>query len=140
MSYYSIHEALKTILEGISEIQVVYGSPQTNVSGYPACIVEPISHESSIFTNTDNLRTYTFSIVLIMEYTHKPLNQALLDMEQLMDIVIDELEGDYNLDGVLINGWGSVTEGTVVYDTDAQGKHIFAQLQWQGRIEKKVTS
>lgn len=136
MGYRDIHEAIVNKLGTITQIKVVYNHAPTVLSGYPAAIAIPARNENIIFTNQDNLREYIFYIEIILEFKTVPLAQAIYNLEDLLDIVIQEFETDFQLSGVVDFTMG--LNGAIDYTTGAQGNFVYGQLEWRGKKEVSV--
>lgn len=137
MSYTSIRTAIASKLSGITSIASVHLSHTENPAGFPAASFEPSSHENIIFTNTDNLRSHNFDIVLYQEYTTIDRDTAVGLLCGVADDVITAFDTDYNLGGAcdfclaLPGSWGEFT--------GSNGKIIYAMLTLTAKKEVDVS-
>lgn len=67
-----------------------------DVEAEPCAVVGPPSIEGALFTNRQNLRTYTFTIV-VFQKKENLVNET--DIEDLMEAIIDKFENDPTLQG-----------------------------------------
>ena len=72
-----------------------------NVGVYPAALVAAGGLEGAYDTNSDNMRTYTFEILII----EKGENVSSPDqVETLMEAIVDAFDNDYTLGGAANGG------------------------------------
>lgn len=121
MSFDTISAAILTKLQSISEIQIAYDYHKTDLEGFPAATFEPSANTNTMFTNDENLRGYTFDIVLYQEYNTTDRQTAVGILRRAVDAVIEAFDEDYNLSNggsavvdfcfALPSTWGEVTMG-----------------------------
>ncbi len=84
-----LRDNIKTILDTVSSIQVVYTRPTFVFDGYPAAFIVPVSSPSEVKTTNENERIYTFRIWTFVEYDQTQVNTAY---DALMDVIDDVLD------------------------------------------------
>lgn len=63
----TIRANLKTLLQTVTQISFVYDYLNPNIEGYPAIIFDVSNNNSEMLTDTENLRTITFSVYILCE-------------------------------------------------------------------------
>ncbi len=92
MSFSLLRPQIKTLLETISTIQEVSGTPMAQFSGYPACYVVPSENESDYETTSENIRTYAFAVRVFYETRDTGVADALTALESLVDTILDTFD------------------------------------------------
>lgn len=92
MSWATIRPQLKTLLESISDIQEVSGTPKLSFNGYPSAIVVPSDQSGAYETTSENTRIYAFQVRLFYETKNTGVGEALEALEGLVDTVIDTID------------------------------------------------
>ena len=65
--FVDLRAAIETKLNTITELAEVKDFHGENFDGFPAATFEPAGNVSQLFTNDDNMRRYSFDIVLHQE-------------------------------------------------------------------------
>lgn len=92
MSFNTLRGQIKTVLDGISAIQEVSGTPKLKFDGYPAAIVVPSENTNAYETNSENVRTYAFDVQLFYETKNTGVGDAIDKLENVVDTVLDTLD------------------------------------------------
>ena len=96
-NYTDIGTALKTLLETISDFEVVYGDEKKELLKYPCATVTALAHNNEFIDTHHNTRHYQFSVRLYYR------NDTSIDAENILralaDEVITTVEGDPTLSG-----------------------------------------
>ena len=93
-------------LGSVQEIDYSKDAFSADYSAFPVAVVGMSSLESDASDNRDNIRTYTFPI-LILEKSEN-LN-ANTDMEDLRDAIVNIIDSDFTLAGYAVGGVLPVT-------------------------------
>lgn len=88
--------ALKTLLQGATEIANVYDYSNPNVAGYPAIIFDVSNEESEMLDDANNLRTIQFTIWILQEITVKGEQAAKDVLDAAVKSVVNILEAKAN--------------------------------------------
>lgn len=112
--YSTLKNAIKTHLESISGIQVVYGYEKGELAGYPCAIVTLDSIGTRIESTTEDERKYSFKVKVLQEMVDDGAGaeEAESRVEALIDTILDTFEDDYTLSG---NCFKTEIEGVVGY-------------------------
>ena len=94
------------LLGSVQEIDYSKDAFSADYSAFPVAVVGMSSLESDASDNRDNIRTYTFPI-LILEKSEN-LN-ANTDMEDLRDAIVNIIDSDFTLAGYAVGGVLPVT-------------------------------
>lgn len=132
----TIRAKIKAKLTTVSELAFVYDFHRAELEGYPAATFDVSDSSNDFLTNQDNLRTYTFLIVLYQETTIKGLDEATNLLDTLADKVVDTFEQDETLGGV-VNWCNPLTGPRVAFETP-QGLVITQQLSLKCNIAVQV--
>ena len=102
MSFEVLRASIKTKLQGLSAIQVVYDYPTEDFTGYPAAMVRSVGNESKYSTTKDNERHYVFEIFVIQESESdlKNRRKARQIIESAADDVMNAFDRDEYLSGI----------------------------------------
>ena len=92
MSWQTIRPQIKTLLDSISSIQAVSGTPEIQFSGYPAAYVIPSDNEAEYETTTENVRVYAFIVRLFDETKGGTVGTAMVALEKVVDAVLDAVD------------------------------------------------
>lgn len=98
----TLRAKIKTILEGITEIQEIHSYPTTNFGGYPACVIDFINIASDIETQKENLRVYNFIIHIFYESDKTTRMKAVQVIEDVGEKIVDTFESDEFLSGITL--------------------------------------
>jgi len=132
-TFATIRTAIKTILDGISELSFVYTFHQSDIGGYPAVTFDVSDSTNDFLTNAENLRAFTFLIVIYQEVKNiGGLENATTLLDTVADKIIDAFEKDLTLGGVV--EWSNPLTGPrQAFDTP-QGLVITQQLSLQCNV------
>lgn len=97
MSWHVIRPQLSTLIGNLSEIQEVSSTPELNFNGYPAVHVVPSELESNYETNIENERIYAFLVRVFYETKNTGVGQAIDNLEEAVDAIIDALDNEDKL-------------------------------------------
>ena len=125
MSYVTIEEAVYNKLAGVTELQNVQRVHTTNLPGFPAATFEPSEGENQMEDTVNNLRHYSFDVVLHQEMTVAGREEAKNILMAAVDAVITAFDEDFTLGGAvhsvipLPSLWGTYRAGnaSVMYAT-----------------------
>ena len=91
---------LNTLVGTGQPLQCAYKAHTEKVTGYPAATFEPSSSESQFYTNIENLREFSFDIILWQEMKVAGREDAIDNLCKAVDAIIVAFEGDNTLTGV----------------------------------------
>lgn len=92
MSWNTLRGQITTLIDSLSDIHEVSGTPKLKFGGYPAAYITPSDNESDYETTTENIRTYVFNLRLFYETKHTGVGNALDKLEGIVDTVLDTLD------------------------------------------------
>lgn len=98
MGYTSIGSQLKTILDGVTGFEVVYGYDPDELKDYPAATIQAVSHLNEFLDTAANSRRYTFLIRLFYRLDDDQDAESIL--RGLADDVIEAIEQNVTVAGV----------------------------------------
>lgn len=87
-----LRDNIKTILDQVTSLQVVYSHPTFDFEGYPAAFIVPVSTPSEVKTTNENERIYTFRIWTFVEYDQTQVNTAYDQIMDVIDDIIDSID------------------------------------------------
>lgn len=121
---------IKTTLESVSELAVVYDYPESKYTGYPAAIFFPVAFDNQFLTNEENLKGFNFKIVIITESKVKGTqNASNVVLAKAVDAVISQFDQDWSqgaLDGHRI--WWKLNAGDWAMSVEQDSKMVYAEL------------
>lgn len=96
MTYNEIIDAIKTVIEEVSDIKEVHDVVPKDMSKYPCAIIKPLGHDNSVASVASNKRQYNFLIPIIgnLEGNSDETQRKIRD---LVDEVSKKLEDQDNL-------------------------------------------
>lgn len=92
MSWQTIRPQVKTLLDGISTVREVSGTPKLKFNNYPAAYVVPSENQSEYETSQANERVYAFIVRLFYETKSTTVDTAMDRLEDVVDTVLDTLD------------------------------------------------
>jgi len=92
VSWKILRPQLKTLLETISTIQEVARVPKIKFNGYPAAHIIPSENSGDYETNSENVRTYAFTVRAFYETKSSGIESALSALEEVVDSIIDKFD------------------------------------------------
>jgi len=84
-------------LQGISALSTAYDIHTENTTGYPYASFEPSGLSNNMYTNTDNLREYTFDIIIYQEMTVAGRDACIENLAKAVDAVVTAFDTDTTL-------------------------------------------
>lgn len=100
-TFTTIRASIKTKLQEVTELAFVYNFHNPNIEGFPACSFDLSDATNDFFTDTENVRKYAWQIVIYQEITDKGLAGANTILDLASDAVINKLESNLSLGGVV---------------------------------------
>jgi hypothetical protein len=94
-----ISSKLATLSGSGQPLTFVDDKHHTDFTGYPAATFEPIRLENEMFTNTDNKRVYSFSILVHQEMDIIGRDNAVRILDACVDAIKSAFDTDYTLGG-----------------------------------------
>lgn len=143
MSFVQLKKQIKTVVDGLSEIQQVSDYPTENFNGYPAIVIRTMGVENEYETTDQNYEEYIFNLYLIVENSEdiesKQETRSLV--EELCDTLRDTFDSDEFLDGVSLPSdrqMLGVRPAVAEIDEDENGKYVTATIVLKCRVNKQV--
>lgn len=92
----NIISALETIIEAITDVQVVYNYEPKSISSYPAVTITPFGHEDEYLNLRDTRRVYTIMIRVLGELsnTHE---ETQIKVRDVADEVAEKITNQTNI-------------------------------------------
>lgn len=91
-------QALKTLLDANTLLQVVYPYEREDALGTPFATITPSANSNDYQTTTENTRTYAFLIRLFVERKGQVTVEGCEStMRELVDSVLNDLDSNWNL-------------------------------------------
>lgn len=99
----TIRGNIKTLLQTVTGIANVYDHYEINPSGFPAIIFDISNNESSMLTDTENVRKITFTAYILVEIQVAGRDEAkdLLDTATQAVVVALEKKDNMSLSGAV---------------------------------------
>lgn len=92
---------LKSILDGVAELQQVYPYEREDPTGTPFATITPASNANDYATTTENRRVYAFTIRLFVERKGQTTVEDCEEtMRDLIDVVLDVFDSNHRLPGL----------------------------------------
>lgn len=92
MAYKQLRDNLKTLLDSVSELQVVYPNPTFKPSGYPFAFIGRSGNDSDYETTNENMRVYAFKVWLITQFDQDSFAEADNLMYDVLDAVLNKVD------------------------------------------------
>lgn len=83
----TIRDNIRTLIEEVTGLQVVYSEPTLNIDGYPAAIIEVADQDGQYSTNIENKHNYRYTIFLINEISDTAFPTAYNTLMDLLEQV-----------------------------------------------------
>jgi len=134
----TIRGAIKTLLEGVTDLAYVYDRRNPNIEGYPCAIMDITGNQNDMLTNVENERKITFTVWLITEVGVKGMEDANALLDEITREAVETLEDRSNLTlGGLVD-WIMPAEGKREEVTSPQGSAIWQILNLDVRVTTSV--
>jgi len=101
-TFSTIRVKIKSELEEITDIANVFDHHRAELDGYPAITFDVSDQENDFLTNAENIRMFSFLIIIYQETTIKTLDQATDLLDNVADQVMDKFESNFSLDGTVV--------------------------------------
>lgn len=134
----TIRANIKTLLQTVTEIAYVYDYNNPNVEGYPAIIFDITNSESEFLTDTENLRTITFTIYILAEIPVKGQNLSKTILDTATKQVVTALE---DIDNISLSGavdWIMPAVGSRTQFTTPEGSVLSQELQIKVKVSSSI--
>ena len=122
----SIRAKIKAKLDTISELAFVFDHHRDVVDGFPVAIFDIIESDNEFLTNAENLRQYTFAIMVYAETETKSVKEATDILDTVSDSIVTAFESDVTLGGEV--DWCLALTGTRDEFDTPQGSAIGQEL------------
>lgn len=142
MSFISLKNKIKTVLQGINAIQEVHDYPTEDFSGYPAVVVRTDGNTSNYETTNENEELYTFTIYALQNLDGVfSKTKARQIIEELCDTIRDKFDSDEFLSGLSLPSGRTMLgiRPTVskIFEEE-NGKFCVAEIELAVRVSKTV--
>lgn len=143
MSFISLKEKIKSILNGVANIQQVADYPTENFQGFPACVVRTNGNTSDYETTDENTEIYDFTVYLFQDLANPTMTiiQAREQIEALCDEIRDKFDSDEFLNGVSLPAdrtmLGVKPTVSKIFEEES-GKYVVAEIDLAVKISKHI--
>lgn len=103
--YSTIKGKIKTILENITGVKVVFTDERAEITGYPAIVLTGFEYEDKWEDTITNIREYTFRFSVLQEMKRTSETDAEAIVDALTDRILDAFGKDFTLTGSAIGCW-----------------------------------
>lgn len=93
----AIRAAIKSLLQSVSSVEVVYDSKQAALAGYPAVVFELDREQGDILDDVNNQRKLTFKLWVVVEAATQGMDAAKDMLDAVTKDVVNALESKSNL-------------------------------------------
>ena len=150
MSFQTLSNKIKLVLEGISDIESVYDYPWLKFDGYPSATITPSGYDSDYETSSENERVYIYTVRLFFNLNdvNKVSYKEKVDdghriIRELTDTVIDTFDKDELLSGIsLPSGYTMIgvrpIPSSIVYFPDE--KMVVSEIKLEVKISFDTNS
>lgn len=134
----AIRAQIKTLLETVTELQVVYDYRNPTITGYPAVIFDMTNEEGTMLDDSNNVRVITFTLWIICELPVKGESQAKTILDNATKAVINKLEAKANdtLAGTV--DWTMPTMGQRAEVASPEGNTIYQEIRLRCNIASTI--
>lgn len=94
MSYQSIRQSIKTLIDSVSGLADVKNKPTLNFSGYPAVTIVQQDFENQFLSRDENLRTYTFMVRVFYDSASGGVNNAVSNLETVVENITNKIDDE----------------------------------------------
>jgi len=134
--YPTLISKIRTVLEAVTKIKVVYDYPITKITQYPACIFLPSSFENNKETNQENFKTYTFKLYVVIGTKQTTMDNAWsVVMPKTLDAVLQALDEGWDFDTIAGHRvWTNVETGLWSVSEEQDGLQITAEIDLTAKL------
>lgn len=134
----TIRANLKTLLQTVTEISYVYDYNNANPEGYPAIIFDITENQSDMLTDTENIRTITFTAYILCEIGTAGLTTAKGILDTATQQVVTALEKITNMTLSGSVDWVMPTVGARNEFTTPEGSVLSQELKIQAKVASSI--
>lgn len=134
----TIRANLKTLLQTVTEITNVYDYNNSKPAGYPAIIFDITENQSDMLTDTENIRTITFTAYILSEITVAGLDtsKGILDIATKQVVTALEKITNMTLSGSV--DWIMPTVGVRQEFSTPEGSVLAQELKIQAKVSSSI--
>ena len=88
----TLHTNLRTILNAIASLQVVYNRPSMEFTGFPAAFMVPVSNDNQFQSTNENERMYSFRVWAFVEYDTVSADTAYNTLMDVIDDIVNAID------------------------------------------------
>ena len=134
----AVRTQLKTLLQTVNELSVVYDYRNPTITGYPAVIFDMTNEEGTMLDDTSNVRVITFTLWIICELPVKGEELAKTILDNATKAVINVLEDKDNdtLGGTV--DWVMPVMGQRAEVASPEGNTIYQELRVRCNIASTI--
>jgi len=134
----AIRSQIKTLLQTVSEVAVVYDYRAVSLSGYPAIIFDLTNEDGTMLDDANNLRVLTFTIWIVCELPVKgeDLAKTILDNTTKSVINVLELKANDTLSGTV--DWIMPVMGTRQEVATPEGNSIYQEIKLRCNVASTI--
>lgn len=142
MSFIAIKGKIKSVLQGLSEIQQVSDFPNQDFSGFPSVMIRTNGNTSNYETTHENDEIYSFSLFIFQIIEGAFSAEKARDiLEEMCDLIRDTFDSDEFLNGIAMPAGRTIlgVKPTVSkIGEDDSGKHSIAEIELAVRVSKFI--
>ena len=124
-------QKIQDTLNKVSELAYTYDFTASEYEGYPCAVFLHEEFNNRYLTDCENLKGYTFKIVILAEQTVKGAQSAYKDvLLPAVDAVVKQFDEDWD-QGTSIEGhriWSVIESGRFDFDETQDGTLLFTEL------------
>jgi len=109
--YATLIAYLQATLEGVANVKLVFSTPKTKLTAYPAVFFKPDGFENAYETNDENMKTYRFIMLVLVGCTQTTQENIFNTvLPNTVDAIVAAIDGAWNagtIDGH--RAWATVT-------------------------------
>lgn len=133
-----IRAQLKTLLQTVTELQVVYDYRNSTIEGYPAVIFDMTNEEGTMLDDANNVRVITFTLWIICELPIKGEDLAKTILDNATKAVINVLE---DRDNATLGGtvdWTMPAMGQRAEVASPEGNTIYQEIRLRCNVASTI--
>lgn len=94
--YETLLAKIGTTLDSVSLVKDHFSYPKSKLTAYPSVFYFPAGFENSFETNAENLKTYSFTMLVIIGMERKTNESTMSTLAKTVDAIVAQFDQDWN--------------------------------------------
>ena len=135
--YEELITKINTTLGEVTQVKEIFSTPETKIAKFPAVFFKPDGFENAFETNTENMKTYRFLMIVLVGANQKSIEDVFgTVLPKTVDEIVAQFDEDW--DQGTISGhrvWAKIdSAGPWEVDEEQDGRIAWAPLNLEIKL------